>query len=127
MLVRMPLCLLIFLLSFIAFDTKAQKSAISNYGISVISDLNDYKELVARDSSKAIVELKAVIPNIKLDIRYATADNFMKKPMYKTSAAFLSLPAVLALKEVQQELKKWGYGLKIYDGYRPYSITVAFY
>ncbi len=47
--------------------------------------------------------------------------------MYHTPAAFLRLPAAQALLAVEQELKPLGYGLKIYDGYRPYRVTVAFY
>ena len=51
----------------------------------------------------------------------------MKQPVYDTAAAFLLRPAAEALKKVQSELNKMGYGLKIFDGYRPYQVTVRFY
>lgn len=51
----------------------------------------------------------------------------MGQPMYDRPAAFLRLPAARALAAVQAELKEKGLGLKIFDGYRPYHVTVAFY
>ena len=47
--------------------------------------------------------------------------------MYRTPAAFLRLPAAQALLAIEQQLRPMGYGLKVYDGYRPYKVTVAFY
>ena len=47
--------------------------------------------------------------------------------MYGQAKAFARLPVVLALRQVQADLKKQGLGLKIYDAYRPYAITVKFY
>jgi len=97
------------------------------YGLTVISTLKEYREQVMVDSNNALVSVKKVIPGVVYDIRYATENNFMKQPMYDRSAAYLRLPAVQALKAVQKELGKRGLGLKIYDGYRPYAVTVAFY
>ena len=74
-----------------------------------------------------LVEIKKYIPGIVLDIRYATTNNFTHHRMYQQAGAFARLPVVLALKKVEDELKKQGLGLKIYDAYRPYSVTVAFY
>jgi D-alanyl-D-alanine dipeptidase len=84
------------------------------------------KEINAKPDSK-LVEIKKYIPEIVLDIRYATTNNFTHKRMYQQARAFARLPVVLALKEVETELKTKGLGLKIYDAYRPYSITVKFY
>jgi D-alanyl-D-alanine dipeptidase len=44
-----------------------------------------------------------------------------------THHTYLRLPAVIALKKVQQELNNSGFGLKIYDAYRPYSVTEKFW
>jgi D-alanyl-D-alanine dipeptidase len=44
-----------------------------------------------------------------------------------TTTTFLRLPAVKALQKVQQELNEKGLGLKIYDAYRPYAVTVKFW
>jgi D-alanyl-D-alanine dipeptidase len=76
-----------------------------------------------------MVELKTIIPGIRYDLRYASTENFMKRLMYpeKTEITFLRYPAALALREIQAELHKKGLGLKIFDAYRPYSVTVKFW
>ena len=51
----------------------------------------------------------------------------IKKVFYKEAKAFARLPVVTALAAVQAELNTQGIGVKIYDGYRPYAITVQFY
>ncbi len=51
----------------------------------------------------------------------------MKQVIYKQARAFARKPVVASLKKIQQELNKKGYGLKIFDGYRPYATTVEFY
>ena len=51
----------------------------------------------------------------------------MKEVMYKQARAFARKPVVDQLIKIQAELKKNGYGLKIYDGYRPYAVTISFY
>lgn len=97
------------------------------YGVKVVSRITDYRKQVAEDPSQELVALDEFIPGIVLDIRYATENNFMEEPMYRTAAAYLRLPAARALRSVQEELRQMGYGLKIFDGYRPYSVTVDFY
>ena len=67
------------------------------------------------------------IPRIKLDIRYAGANNFLGKPVYKEARAFLQRPAAEGLLAAHKELAKDGYGLMIHDGYRPWAITKLFW
>lgn len=74
-----------------------------------------------------LVELIKLDPTLKLDIRYATANNFVGVPVYKESRAFLQQPAADALLRVHHALRKQGYGLMIFDGYRPWNITKLFY
>lgn len=97
------------------------------YGLYIVSDVAGYQRQAAADPEFELVSLKEAIPGVVYDIRYATADNFMNEPMYDRPAAYLRKPAARALGLVQAELKKKGLGLKIYDAYRPYSVTVAFY
>ncbi len=97
------------------------------YPLSIISDFDTYFKQTEADSNKTLIEIKTRIPNIILDIRYATENNFLKKVFYKEAKAFARLPVVKALENVQGELNKQGIGVKIYDGYRPYAITVQFY
>ncbi len=76
------------------------------------------------DSNKRMVEVKKAIPSIVLDLKYATTDNFMHKKLYPpTTTTFLRKPAADSLKKAVGELTKSGLGIKIFDAYRPYSIT----
>lgn len=86
-----------------------------------------YKRQVKANPDKQLIEIKKYIPEITLDLRYATSNNFMHRRMYTTAKAFARLPVVKALQQVEAELKLNGLGLKIYDAYRPYSVTVNFY
>jgi zinc D-Ala-D-Ala dipeptidase len=74
-----------------------------------------------------LVELIKLDPTIKLDIRYATTNNFLSTPMYDEARAFLQRPAAEALMRANAELKKLGYGLLIHDGYRPWYVTKMFW
>ena len=66
-------------------------------------------------------------PTIKLDIRYATANNFVGRPVYTEARAFLQRPAAEALVRAHQALRPQGYGLLVFDGYRPWSVTKIFW
>jgi D-alanyl-D-alanine dipeptidase len=94
---------------------------------SKISGPAKYRAEVKADPDKRLVEIRKVIPQIQLDIRYATTNNFTHHKMYKQARAFARLPVVMALKDVEGELKTQGLGLKIYDAYRPYAVTAHFY
>jgi zinc D-Ala-D-Ala dipeptidase len=113
---------LIFLYTVICYG-----QSVNKYGLTVINDTSFYKKEIERDSLNKLVDLEKFIPQIKLDIKYATKDNIVGMPVYKKPKAFLRLPAAYALKKVQADLNKKGLGLKIYDAYRPYSVTVLFY
>jgi D-alanyl-D-alanine dipeptidase len=74
-----------------------------------------------------LVELIKLDPTIKLDIRYATSRNFLGRPVYKQARAFLQRPAAESLVRVNQALRKKGYGLLVFDGYRPWAVTKDFW
>jgi len=65
-----------------------------------------------------LVELIKLDPTIRLDIRYATKNNFLGRAVYKEARAFLQRPAAEALVRVSAALKRQGYGLMVFDGYR---------
>ena len=119
--------LILTLLTSVGTETVAQQDSYKRPAVT--DKLKDYKEQVKADSTKRMIELKNLIPGIKYDFRYASTNNFMKRLMYpaKTSITFLRFPAANALKKVQQELKTKGLGLKIFDAYRPYAVTVKFW
>ena len=62
-----------------------------------------------------------------LDIRYAREDNFMGRPFYPAEQAFLQQPAAEALFRVHRRLESSGFGILVFDGYRPWSVTKLFY
>ncbi len=74
-----------------------------------------------------LVELIKLDSTFKLDIRYASVNNFVGRPVYTEARAFLQRPAAKALVKVSSELKQLGYGLIIFDGYRPWSVTKIFW
>jgi len=67
------------------------------------------------------VYLKSIAPTIQQDIRYATHNNFIGKPLpgYEQQICILTLPTAKALVKIQNELRAKGLGLKVFDGYRP--------
>ena len=69
----------------------------------------------------------ASIPAIKFDIRYATTNNFMGFPLYERPAAYLQRPAAEALGRVAHQVAKEGFGLLVYDAYRPWFVTQMFW
>lgn len=119
--------LLFILLISISFSSCAQKNAQNPYGLKVVNDFEAYQATIKSNPNNELVEIKKVIPSVVLDIRYATKNNFMKQVMYKQGKAFARKPVVEHLKKIQSILNKKGYGLKIFDAYRPYQITVAFW
>ncbi len=93
----------------------------------IISSVNTYKEQIKSNPDMRLVDLKKEIPGIKLDIRYATTNNFTGIVMYPKAKAFARKPIAIALTKIQSQLKKQNLGLKIFDAYRPYDITVKFW
>lgn len=74
-----------------------------------------------------LVELKTLDPTIKLDVRYATGNNFLSTPVYTQARAYLQRPAAEALARVHRSLLSQGYGLLIHDAYRPWWVTKVFW
>jgi zinc D-Ala-D-Ala dipeptidase len=74
-----------------------------------------------------LVDLASVDPGIKLDIRYASSNNFIGFPLYERAAAYLQRLAAEALGRVQRSLASQGYGLLIHDAYRPWFVTKMFW
>jgi D-alanyl-D-alanine dipeptidase len=74
-----------------------------------------------------LVDLTTIDPGIKLDIRYASSNNFIGFSLYERPAAFLQRPAAEALGRVERALAPKGYGLLIHDAYRPWFVTKMFW
>ena len=80
-----------------------------------------------RFRSSDLVELTALDPGIKLDVRYASERNFVGRPVYAEARAFLQRPAAEALVRAHRALQARGYGALVFDGYRPWSVTKLFW
>jgi zinc D-Ala-D-Ala dipeptidase len=74
-----------------------------------------------------LVELTKLDPTIKLDIRYATSNNFLSTPVYTQPAAYMQRPAAEAVVRAHRALASQGYGLLIHDAYRPWWVTKVFW
>jgi D-alanyl-D-alanine dipeptidase len=74
-----------------------------------------------------LVELVAIDPTIKLDIRYATTNNFAGAAFYKQARALMQRPAAQAVARANANLKKQGLGLLVHDAYRPWHVTMMFW
>ncbi|MBP7460381.1 MAG: M15 family metallopeptidase [Candidatus Delongbacteria bacterium] len=87
---------------------------------------------LAQTDQDELVNLKDYIPDIVVDLRYNTVDNFASQKLYSTDEALLMLKAAKGLVLIQDSLRRithyngkdypQGLGLKIYDGYRPRAI-----
>jgi D-alanyl-D-alanine dipeptidase len=74
-----------------------------------------------------LVELVKLDPTIKLEIRYATTNNFLGTRFYDEARAFMQRPAADAVVRANASLKSFGYGLLIHDAYRPWYVTKMFW
>tara|TARA_R110002049_G_scaffold286189_4_gene467843 strand:- start:106 stop:771 length:666 start_codon:yes stop_codon:yes gene_type:complete len=70
---------------------------------------------------KEFIYVEDVIPDINIELRYYTLNNFVGKAFdgYQSNKLILTKQTALALKYVQEELQNNNLCLKIYDGYRP--------
>ena len=74
-----------------------------------------------------LVELTSLDPTIKLDIRYATTNNFTGAVFYRQPKAYMQRPAAEAVVAAHRQLKNKGLGLLIHDAYRPWHVTKMFW
>ncbi|MDP8972730.1 MAG: M15 family metallopeptidase [Actinomycetota bacterium] len=95
----------------------------NEYGLEVVDNKDLYLQTVEEDPSKELVDLEEEISGIRLDVRYATEDNFMGEQLYPVPKAVLRKPAAESLSDAQEDLKERGLELEVFDGYRPYSVT----
>ncbi len=69
-----------------------------------------------------LLDIQTIAPDIGMDMRYATTNNFLKQAVYAKSRCLLREPVARAVQRAQNSLKEKGYGLKLYDCYRPLSV-----
>ncbi len=81
----------------------------------------------APGGGEGLVELVTLDPTLRLDIRYASTRNFAGRAVYSQARAFLVPGVAEALLRVHRALRDKGYGLLVFDGYRPWSVTKLFW
>jgi zinc D-Ala-D-Ala dipeptidase len=82
-----------------------------------------FTALAGRGEAAPFVDLAAACPTMRLEIRYATAENFLGTPLYPEARAFLRAPVAQALARAHEALAGEGLGLLVFDAYRPWSVT----
>jgi D-alanyl-D-alanine dipeptidase len=107
-------------------STAANNDSLPNiYHLKVLNQSSEMKASIKASEFNKMVDIKRIIPDIRLELTYTTPENFMHTVLYSpTTTTFLRLPAALALKKVQDALRKENLSLKIWDAYRPYSVTL---
>jgi D-alanyl-D-alanine dipeptidase len=118
------LLLYVIIFTLIIHDAKAQDTILNKYSLWVINDVVQLQKTVMHNPAKAMVDLKQADAGFKFDLRYAGTNNFMHQKLYPPiKTTYLRKAAADSLMAAQQELNKKGLGLKIFDAYRPYSVT----
>jgi D-alanyl-D-alanine dipeptidase len=79
----------------------------------------------AAAAQASLVDVRSACPGVVIDLRYATADNFLRQAVYPVARPLLHERAAERLCRVQTRLAKEGFGLVLYDGYRPLSVQRA--
>lgn len=74
-----------------------------------------------------LIDLTTLAPGIKLDIRYASTNNFTGAVFYRQARAFMQRPAAEAVVRANQRLRQYGLGLLVHDAYRPWHVTKMFW
>jgi D-alanyl-D-alanine dipeptidase len=88
------------------------------------------RKIITTSKPDYLVNLDSLFysPEFHREIRYATSNNFLQEKLYKQNPGlWLERSAARALRQVNWELLKYGVQLKIWDAYRPYSVTVILY
>jgi len=78
-------------------------------------------------TAAGLLDVTGLAPDIVLDIRYATDNNFTRSAVYPVAACYLRADAAKRLAAVQADLRASGLGLKVFDCYRPFSIQKKFW
>jgi D-alanyl-D-alanine dipeptidase len=95
----------------------------NEFGLVILKTNNAYLNALQNDSNQLLIDLRKFIPHVRFDWRYATTNNFTKIKLYKHPKPYLRKEAAIALKNAALEFEKMGLGIKIYDAYRPYTVT----
>ena len=74
-----------------------------------------------------LIRIRSIVPNVKFDLRYAGSNNIFGVPLFETTEAFAEAETVSALKKAAEKLTARGYGLLVWEGYRPWYVSKLAY
>ncbi len=98
--------------------------AVNAQPLVIIATANQFEASLFINEKNNLVNLKTLIPSIVLDLKYSSRANFTGQKLYKNATTtYLRRDPANALLGVQLFLKPMGYGIKIFDAYRPYAVT----
>jgi zinc D-Ala-D-Ala dipeptidase len=125
----LAVCTVVFLLT--SATTTAQlartvkmDTVLNKYGLWVIHSAQQLQKMASKNPAKQMVDVKKAIPNLVLDLRYASTNNFTHQRLYSpVITTYLRKSVADSLAIIQHQLNTMGLGLKIFDAYRPYSVT----
>ena len=118
---------LLFLCLILSCSSPTSENNKNPYGLDIVDNIERYKQSLKGNPDMELLDLESAIPNVQLDIRYATKNNFTAEIIYTDAKAFARLKVAQALKKVQDSLQFHNLGLRIYDAYRPYAATLKFF
>lgn len=98
-----------------------EDNELSNTDNKTSNHKTEYTLSVDEIGDDEFISVKTYIPDIVIDLKYATTDNFTGLKIYDFSDAYLRFGTVKKLAEVQKDLRASGLGLKIWDAFRPFS------
>lgn len=87
-----------------------------------LSDLLQNQPSQQEIKDDEFVNIEKLSSNFVLDMKYATTDNFLKKAVYPCEKCFVKGVVAKALVDIQKELLRKGYRIKLFDCYRPHSV-----
>jgi D-alanyl-D-alanine dipeptidase len=99
-------------------------AASQNDQLFIVDNKRSYLGIIAQDNEAKLLELKTHIPSVQYQLAYATKENFIHRKLYASgNKTYLRQPVVKALQQAQGALAQQGYGIIVWDAYRPYSVT----
>lgn len=114
----------IIIILFLSFNNTLLSAQKNKYGLYVIEDVQMLQQQIKDNPDKEMVNLSTLRPRILFDLKYATTDNFMHEILYPPiRTTWLRKPAAEALEKAAKEFALLNLGIKVFDAYRPYSVT----
>ncbi|MEY3059649.1 MAG: hypothetical protein RL000_1001 [Bacteroidota bacterium] len=97
--------------------------------LTIINDPLTFEATIKANPKLRLIELKAIVPDIQYDLKYATSENFTTVRLYpsNTNVTYLRKEPAEALSQIAKELAGKGIGIWVWDAYRPYHVTVKFW